>query len=169
MHVIPRIALGSLVAMALVAIGRANGQSVVPATPLVPARTTPAAAQVSELPAEVFATDPVDPAKAAEEQQKKQQRMQKIQQLTFDRRPSAILKAWATPRDVALDESPKENENQPQPSRRRWCNQAASSAGPARERWSSSRGRRAAISRSSGSAGAGGRRRGRSRIRWIAS
>ena len=67
---------------------------------------------VSDLPSEVFATAPVDAAKAAEEQQKKQQRMQKIQQLAFDRRPSTILKAWATPREVALDESPKDSASQ---------------------------------------------------------
>ncbi len=38
-----------------------------------------------------------DPAEA-----KKQERLQKIRQLTFDRRPAAILKAWSTPRDEAL-------------------------------------------------------------------
>ena len=74
---------------------------------------------VSNLPAKVFADSPAptpaDAAKATEEQQKKQQRMQKIQQLTFDRRPSAILKAWATPREVALEEADKEGENQQQP------------------------------------------------------
>ena len=31
---------------------------------------------------------------------KKQERLQKIRQLTFDRRPSSILKAWSTPREV---------------------------------------------------------------------
>lgn len=53
----------------------------------------------------VFAPGPDGPSMTAEEkaaaeqqeQQRKQQRLQKIQQLTFDRRPSAILKAWATP------------------------------------------------------------------------
>jgi hypothetical protein len=67
----------------------------------------------SELPAQVFVDAPAEAANASQEaQQKKQQRMQKIQQLTFDRRPSSILKAWATPREVALDDSPKDNENQ---------------------------------------------------------
>ena len=37
-----------------------------------------------------------DPAEA-----KKQEHLQKIQQLTFDRRPSSILKAWSTPREEA--------------------------------------------------------------------
>ena len=39
-----------------------------------------------------------DPAEA-----KKQEHLQKIRQLTFDRRPSAILKAWSTPRDEAIE------------------------------------------------------------------
>ena len=38
-----------------------------------------------------------DPAEA-----KKQEHLQKIRQLTFDRRPSSILKAWSTPREEAL-------------------------------------------------------------------
>lgn len=58
-----------------------------------------------ELPSDVFA--PLSPeaaaAKAAAEA-KKQQQLQKVQQLTFDRRPSAMLKAWSTPREVALKE-----------------------------------------------------------------
>jgi hypothetical protein len=62
-----------------------------------------------DLPDDVFA--PADPAKLAEETQKRQQRLQKIQQLTFDRRPSSILKAWATPREVALDQSANAGEN----------------------------------------------------------
>ena len=41
-----------------------------------------------------------DPAEA-----KKQEHLQKIRQLTFDRRPSAILKAWSTPRDEAIKEA----------------------------------------------------------------
>ncbi|QDV37512.1 hypothetical protein [Tautonia plasticadhaerens] len=53
----------------------------------------------------VFAPGPEGPSMTAEQkasaeqeaQQRKQQRLQKIQQLTFDRRPSSILKAWATP------------------------------------------------------------------------
>ncbi len=61
------------------------------------------------------AATPAEAAKAAEEQQKKQQRLQKIQQLTFDRRPSAILKAWATPREVALEDAGTKGENQEQP------------------------------------------------------
>ena len=38
----------------------------------------------------------------------KQEHLQKIRQLTFDRRPSAILKAWSTPRDEALEDSRKQ-------------------------------------------------------------
>ena len=53
---------------------------------------------------EIFAPGPPGSAEAlakkqAAEAQAKQQRLQKIQQLTFDRRASSILKAWATPPD----------------------------------------------------------------------
>jgi hypothetical protein len=37
---------------------------------------------------------------------KKQERLQKIRQLTFDRRPAAILKAWSTPRVEAIKNVP---------------------------------------------------------------
>ena len=59
----------------------------------------------------MFADAPNDPAKDAAAEQKKQERMQKLQQLTFDRRPSAILKAWATPREVALEDTAKVGDN----------------------------------------------------------
>ena len=36
---------------------------------------------------------------------KKQEHLQKIRQLTFDRRPSAILKAWSTPREEAMKQA----------------------------------------------------------------
>lgn len=44
---------------------------------------------------------PDDLFSATEEvaKQRSQERLQKIQQLTFDRRPSAVLKAWATPEE----------------------------------------------------------------------
>jgi hypothetical protein len=54
------------------------------AAPAAPSATTPAG--------EAAKPDP-----KAEEANKKAQRLQKIQQLPFDRRPSAILKAWSTP------------------------------------------------------------------------
>jgi hypothetical protein len=105
----------SLVAVIILILGRASGQAVAP-VPVQSARNAAAPRAVSNLPAEVFANapapTPADAAKAAEAEQKKQQRMQKIQQLTFDRRPSAILKAWATPREVALEETSKDGENQ---------------------------------------------------------
>ncbi len=67
-----------------------------------------------ELPANVFAgassddgasnTEAEDP-----EARKKAERQKKIQQLTFDRRPSAILSAWATPEgEPDTDEEAKE-------------------------------------------------------------
>lgn len=67
------------------------------------------------LPAAVFAggetkavgKDGGDAAKA-QEAQKDQARMQKIQQLTFDRRPSAILKAWSRPEGEPEEKKPEE-------------------------------------------------------------
>ncbi len=66
------------------------------------------------LPADVFApATPEEAAAKAAADAKKQQRLQKIQQLTFDRRPSAILKAWSTPREAALADD-KANQTNPQ-------------------------------------------------------
>src|ERR1700722_1351689 len=81
-------------AAAVVVLGTARGQ----APPMAPT-------VFADLPAQVFAgTPPVseqpsapDPAEA-----KKQEHLQKIKQLTFDRRPSSILKAWSTPREEAV-------------------------------------------------------------------
>lgn len=67
--------------------------------------TSPEKVKDGELPSDVFA--PLSPEQAAEKaaaDAKKQERLQKLQQLTFDRRPSAVLKAWSTPREVALNE-----------------------------------------------------------------
>jgi len=87
--------------------------AVMPAPTQTPATTT---VTTGELPAQVFADGaatpanadakpaPVDP-KLAEEKAKKAVRLQKIQQLTFDRRPSAILKAWTLSDEAALKES----------------------------------------------------------------
>ena len=45
----------------------------------------------------------------AKEQKEKQERLQKIQKLTFDRRPSAILRAWSTPvEETPVEETPVE-------------------------------------------------------------
>ncbi len=91
----------------------------------------------AELPAQVFgeggpktansdtnAAAKADP-KAAEEAQKKQIRLGKIQQLNFDRRPSAILKAWsitdetylaeAKPKPPEAGAAPNPQPNQPAP------------------------------------------------------
>src|ERR1700722_17602999 len=78
----------------VVVVGAPRGQA--PAT---------ATKTFADLPAQAFAgTPPVsgqpgapDPAEA-----KKQEHLQKIKQLTFDRRPSSILKAWSTPREEAV-------------------------------------------------------------------
>ena len=73
-----------------------------PATPGGVVTAKPAAGQ---LPAQVFA-DPLaaktSATAAATADPKKQERLQKIRQLTFDRRPTAILKAWSTPREEAI-------------------------------------------------------------------
>lgn len=73
------------------------------------ATIAPLAATVGQEPApampdgpdNVFAPGPDGPTQTDEEKQReaqrKQEHLQKIQQLTFDRRPSAILKAWSTP------------------------------------------------------------------------
>ena len=81
------------------------------AGPAKPSATPRTAGTAADLPAQVFAgslaagaqAGAPDPAEAL-----KQERLQKIRQLTFDRRPAAILKAWSTPRDEAL--------KQPEPS-----------------------------------------------------
>ena len=100
----------SLVAVVIVVFGEASGQAVVPFTPLSPAQKTVAATGGSGL-----AGGGLRPPRRRRmlrprrrPQQKKQERLQKIQQLTFDRRPSAILKAWATPREVALEDDRKD-------------------------------------------------------------
>jgi hypothetical protein len=76
--------------------------------------TVQATPKPGELPANVFADGNVattkTPAELQAEQQaeaKKAARLQKIQQLGFDRRPSAILKAWSTPEAVVAKEEPK--------------------------------------------------------------
>ena len=96
-------------------VGEVWGQNVISFTPLTPAQQTVAPPAAPGLPANVFASPPeADAQAAAAAQQKKQERSQKIQQLTFDRRPSAILKAWATPREVALADDRKDGQ-EPQP------------------------------------------------------
>jgi hypothetical protein len=102
----------SLVAAVIIVAGSARGQIAGTLSPRSPSDQAAPAKAKSELPAQVFADGPVDAAKANEAEQKKQQRMQKIQQLAFDRRPSSILKAWATPREVALAETEKDGTNQ---------------------------------------------------------
>jgi hypothetical protein len=87
-------------ALTVVVLGTARGQAPTAAT-----STPPASKAIVDLPAQVFAGAPpvngqpgaADPAEA-----KKQERLQKIKQLTFDRRPSSILKAWSTPREEAV-------------------------------------------------------------------
>ena len=87
-------------ALTVVVLGTARGQAPPAATSAPPASKT-----IVDLPAQVFAgalsanakPGTPDPAEA-----KKQEHLQKIKQLTFDRRPSSILKAWSTPREEAL-------------------------------------------------------------------
>lgn len=114
MHPRSLAALAALVvAASTVILGSAGGQSAGQATlPAQSARTVLAKKQAArpaqkpaaqpELPDNVFTA--VVPAKNAAADPQKQQRLQKINQLAFDRRPSAILKAWSTPRDEAIKE-----------------------------------------------------------------
>ena len=96
------LAIATLTSVVLV--GGSQGQTVTTAVKVVkpPAAkaTTPGA--TTELPENVFAPPPDQPGETPE--QKKAARLQKIQQLTFDRRPSAILKVWATPEDASDDD-----------------------------------------------------------------
>lgn len=94
----------------LVPAGPASGQTVttsgiqIRAASVAPAQakaTAPAAAQPGELPPNVFEGQAQEPAVATAaadpEAAKKAARLAKIRQLTFNRRPSAILRAWANP------------------------------------------------------------------------
>ncbi len=115
MHARCQSATVLLGALSVIALGTAAGQAP-PAgaggSPGAPAplsgRSAKAATVKSttaaDLPAQVFAdgaansqTKAAGPADA-----KKQERLQKIRQLTFDRRPTTILRAWSTPRDDAI-------------------------------------------------------------------
>ena len=113
MNALRRLAALLLGTVFVIKLSTAHGQAPAraPATTTLPAAPVagtlngvvtpnPAAGQ---LPAQVFA----DPAAAknqaaAPADPKKQERLQKIRQLTFDRRPTAILKAWSTPREEAI-------------------------------------------------------------------
>ena len=101
----PRVAplpLG-LVAFALVAqaaVGQTTTTTIIRRATLAPASMPDGVAtevvKPGELPANVFAEDK-PAAGASPEASKQAARLQKIQQLGFDRRPSAILKAWSDP------------------------------------------------------------------------
>jgi hypothetical protein len=79
-------------AVPLILCATVRGQGPVSAKP---SATPPVSATFRDLPAQVFADAPIADAT-------KQEHLQKLRQLTFDRRPSAILKAWSTPRDEAV-------------------------------------------------------------------
>src|SRR5262245_55955066 len=89
-------------------VARAPGASPPPPQARVIARTPAGSHTLNGLPAQVFVDAAAsggqpgapDPAEA-----RKQEHLQKVRQLTFDRRPSAILKAWATPREEAIKEA----------------------------------------------------------------
>jgi hypothetical protein len=80
----------------------------------------PQADRMPDSPDTVFAPGPDGSAPSPEEKAKREQeeqrrtqtRLQKIQQLTFDRRPSSILNAWATHPDEEVDDekAPKESD-----------------------------------------------------------
>ncbi len=106
MHRFLERAAHSLVALMFVALSGARGEAAGQSPAKAPGQ--PQGAAAPGLPDDVFAAAPV---LSQEEQQKQQQRMQKIQQLNFDRRPSSILKAWATPRELALEEANSEDAN----------------------------------------------------------
>jgi hypothetical protein len=77
---------------------RASAPQPTVVTPETRAAQRPAAA---ELPTSVFAASPAASSAAEPVDPKKAQRLQKIQQITFDRRPSSILRAWSSPDDPA--------------------------------------------------------------------
>ncbi len=105
MHPFRKLAVLRLAPTIVAIAAVASGQEVAAEKRAMTAQQSGATTAGTDLPPDVFAPSTVDPAKEAEAAQKKQQRLQKIQQLTFDRRPSAILKAWATPREEALKEA----------------------------------------------------------------
>ncbi|MGE3818315.1 MAG: hypothetical protein AB7I30_02680 [Isosphaeraceae bacterium] len=94
----------------------ASGSSV-PATSMTAATATQVATPpgLPELPSEVFASPKESETAAGTADAKRAQRLQKIQQLTFDRRPSTILKAWATPEGETEDEPAKTSTSSTRP------------------------------------------------------
>ena len=115
MHISHRLTVLALGAVTTIILGTVRGQVPAPAPVATPPPTAKSSAAVQakpaakaalgDLPADVFANPTAlagqpgapDPAQA-----KKQEHFQKINQLTFDRRPSAILEAWSTPRAEAI-------------------------------------------------------------------
>lgn len=118
MHVRRQLAALFVSTLSVIALGTAQGQAPAPvagrlASPpaVVQSATVVTAkpAATTDLPAQVFAGGAASrtQAKAATPADpKKQERLQKIRQLTFDRRPAAILKAWSTPREDAIKSGP---------------------------------------------------------------
>ncbi len=62
-------------------------------------------------------TKPGAPTPGAPAQPQESPRLQKLKQLSFDRRPSTILKAWATPPGAAEKEKEKDKEKKADPSK----------------------------------------------------
>ena len=112
MNALRRLAALFLGTVSVIALGAAQGQApaTAPATatlPAAPAQARSGGAATAkpagdELPAQVFAEPVAAKDQAAAADPKKQERLQKIRQVTFDRRPTAILKAWSTPREEAI-------------------------------------------------------------------
>lgn len=109
-------------AVAQQAVGRAVQAIVAPAVPLVPSQGSVGTLVVEgEMPVAVDGAVPSTPPATPEEaaaQQAKTERLQKIQQLQFDRRASAILKAWSGLKADGVpnpDEMPEPPIQQPQP------------------------------------------------------
>ena len=122
MHVRRRLTVLSLGAVTIIILGTARGQVPAPAPTATAspstAKTSTAvaanpkaqaqAAALPDLPADVFANPTQvagQPGSPDPAQAKKQEHLQKIRQLMFDRRPSAILKAWSTPKEEAIKEA----------------------------------------------------------------
>ena len=123
----PHSSLGTLSVIAL-GTRKARRQRRLPPLPgrRRPVQTTPGQLRsprtvksaAGQLPAQVFAEPAAaknQATAAAPADPKKQERLQKIRQLTFDRRPTAILKAWSTPREEAI-----KNGLNPSTAGRRW-------------------------------------------------
>ncbi|MBI2823738.1 MAG: hypothetical protein HYX69_03490 [Planctomycetia bacterium] len=103
--------VGSLALAALVMGGRAVGQAVLQVFPSEVKGAVPAAAAPVAQPAATPAAPGTPAAAAANESE----RLKRLKTLTYDRRPSAILRAWSTPPDADAEEKKDEKKEEKKP------------------------------------------------------